>query len=717
MSRLTELLRHARSVDPQLGADLEAELGASAQRRTFGLVFERHQPEAVDLPGRTVRRGDKVRVLLQRGEKGEVDQRLWRVVRIERTLDNRVAHLEEADATEPESCVVAIDDLVAVAEFRDHIYPGLIETGRVERGGDKPFHTIMNSENYHALEMLSYTHRHSVDAIFIDPPYNSGAKDWKYNNDYVESDDEYRHSKWLAFIERRLKIARELLNPNKAVLVVTIDEKEYLRLGLLLEQMFPGSDIQMVSSVTNRAGSARAGRFARVDEYLFFVFIGAGSITPWVATMLGEDGGVEEVAATMPTVWFTAVRRGTASAERSARAGLFYPVIIDKTTGTLIGVGDSIPKDADREDYEPEPGTIALWPLAKNGREQTWRFSASRMRQYFEAGTARLGKRDPETGARPITYLQPGTLKNIANGTFVVTGKTPEGALQLALAEGAEKVVAPRTVWNRAGHFARDHGSTLLNSMLGEKRFDFPKSLYAVEDAIRFAVGDKPDALILDFFAGSGTTAHAVMRLNKQDGGRRQSISITNNEVSADEQEQLSARGLRPGDSAWEELGICDYVTKPRITAAITGLTPAGDPIEGEYKFTDEFPMDEGFEENAAFFTLTYESPLAVRHHRAFARIAPMLWLRAGSEGRIITSLQERGWDTSTAYGVLSNLDAMEEFAKAVRASKSLRLAFIVTDDEGAFQMVCRDLPNRVTAVRLYESYLLNFEISTGRSL
>ena len=247
MSRLTELLRQARKADPQLGADLEAEIGALTKRRTFGLVFEQHQPEAVVLPGMTVRRGDKVRIVPPRGETKTEDRRLWRVTRVERADGQRLAHLSELDVDDPETQVVTAADLVVVAEFRDRIYPGLIETGRVERGGDKPFHTVINAENYHALEMLTYTHRHSIDAIYIDPPYNTGAKDWKYNNNYVETDDDYRHSKWLAMMERRLKIARELLNPDDSVLIVTIDEKEYLRLGLLLEQTFPEARIQMVT--------------------------------------------------------------------------------------------------------------------------------------------------------------------------------------------------------------------------------------------------------------------------------------------------------------------------------------------------------------------------------------------------------------------------------------------------------------------------------------
>src|SRR5207248_5761934 len=140
--------------------------------------------------------------------------------------------------------------------FRDPIYPGLVSTGKVGRGGDKPFHTVINAENFHALETLLFTHRGKVDCIYIDPPYNSGNKDWKYNNDYVEGDDLYRHSKWLAMMERRLLLAKELLNPANSVLIVTIDEKEYLRLGMLLEQVFPEARIQMVIILINPASVA-----------------------------------------------------------------------------------------------------------------------------------------------------------------------------------------------------------------------------------------------------------------------------------------------------------------------------------------------------------------------------------------------------------------------------------------------------------------------------
>ena len=180
----------------------------------------------------------------------------------QRLGDAKVADLELWGAANNGNTDLALDDLVVVAEFRDTIYPGLVTTEKVQRGGDKPLHTVINGENYHVLKALTWTHRGKVDAIYIDPPYNTGAKDWKYNNDYVEGDDLYRHSKWLAMMERRLLLAKELLNPADSVLIVTIDEKEYLRLGLLLEQVFPEAEFRwsLPSSTQRGVATPRSSR-------------------------------------------------------------------------------------------------------------------------------------------------------------------------------------------------------------------------------------------------------------------------------------------------------------------------------------------------------------------------------------------------------------------------------------------------------------------------
>ncbi|MBZ0100556.1 MAG: site-specific DNA-methyltransferase, partial [Thermoanaerobaculia bacterium] len=240
MSRLTHLIRQLESKEPQLAADLKCEVEALSARRAFGLNFERHIPETVELPGRPIRKGDKVRFLPQRGKKpSSVDGRLWRVARIRRTEDGPIAELVRHESSEAAAELTKrrVEDLVVVAEFRDPIYPGLISTGKIERGGDKPYHTVINAENYHALQALLYTHEGKVDAIYIDPPYNTGARDWKYNNDYVDKDDAYRHSKWLAMMERRLKLAKRLLSPagsepvNQSRRVVVWRERGFIEGG------------------------------------------------------------------------------------------------------------------------------------------------------------------------------------------------------------------------------------------------------------------------------------------------------------------------------------------------------------------------------------------------------------------------------------------------------------------------------------------------------
>lgn len=709
MSRLTDLIAQAKAKDPKMGADLEREFRVLSSRLPFGLNFERHRPEAVELPQRPVRKGDKVRILPERGSTRKGDQRLWQVKTL--WVRDKVAELELLDAEEPESQTVALDDLVVIAEFRDIIYPGLVSTGRVQRGGDKPHHTVINGENYHVLKALTYTHRGKIDAIYIDPPYNTGAKDWKYNNDYVAGDDLYRHSKWLAMMERRLQVAKELLNPADSVLIVTIDEKEYLRLGLLLEQTFPQAIIQMVSSVINRKGSARAGGFSRVDEYIFFVRLGSAAAVSTNIDVIGLGAGITKER--LPDIWNQLMRRGTDSL-REDSPNLFYPIFVDPKTKAIVEVGDPIPLGAPRMSVSSRRGIDTVWPIRTNGAEGRWSMSSKSLRERLEMGLVKVGKRSPSNGLWTINYLISKDIQRLRDGEIISSGRDENGAHILQYADMKNRLRTPKTIWNLGSHDATEHGKTFLIGLLGGRKFPFPKALYAVEDSLRFFIKEKPNAIVLDFFSGSGTTAHAVMRLNKQDGGLRQCISVTNNEVGADEQKKLREQELRPGDPEWEQWGICDYITKPRVKAAITGKTPEGQPIKGDYKFTDEFPMADGFEENAEFFTLTYEAPLPVKHNLAFARIAPLLWLRAGAAGRRIEKLPPEGWEVADTYGLLTEIDAATPFVVAVKKAARLRLVYIVTDDDRRFQSIAQRLPEGIEPVRLYESYLTNFSFANG---
>jgi len=363
--------------DPQLRAALRAEYDKVTKNRRLGLVFDRHMPESVALPGFAIRDGEKVQVLADgTDDPTKLDATgVWTVTK----FGPETALLRDGSG---ETREVKADQLVATREFGDPIYPGLVSTGRILRGGGtdgedggKPFHTVINAENYHALETLLFAYEGQVDAIYIDPPYNTGARDWKYNNDYVDDADPYRHSKWLSFMEKRLRLAKKLLNPSRSVLIVTIDEKEYLRLGLLLEQTFPAATIQMVTSVISAKGAVRPGRFSRVEEYLFFLTQGDAQLTPQSTNMLDLDRVARTEGA--PIEWL-GLRRREPSSKRGARPNQFFPIYVDEQTGRIHSVGPALDDDVDRHGVAIPAGTVAVWPLDSRGRETLWGLTAHR---------------------------------------------------------------------------------------------------------------------------------------------------------------------------------------------------------------------------------------------------------------------------------------------------------------------------------------------------
>jgi adenine-specific DNA-methyltransferase len=465
----------------------------------------------------------------------------------------------------------------------------------------------------------------------------------------------------------------------------------------------------MVSAQVNPANVARRGAFGRNDEYIFFVMFGDAApsrveLDPeWVSSRGRTFTG---------KVRWDLLRRSGTNARRVDRPKLFYPILVNPTTRAVVGAGAPLTADARPDEFTPPASTVAVWPIRKDGSEGNWQLGPAALMRHVEQGRVRLGG-SAETGF-VVYYIKGGEYQKVLRGDYPVIGRNPDGSLDLGRADKIVNLAVPGTQWRIAAHDATQYGSRLISKFIPGRQFPFPKSLYAVEDSLRFFIADNRDAVVLDFFAGSGTTAHAVMRLNKHDGGRRQSICVTNNEVAADEHNRLREQGLRPGDADWEQWGISEYITKPRIAAAITGKTPDGDQIKGDYKFTDEFPMADGFEENAEFFTLTYETPVAVSHNLAFERIAPLLWMRAGSTGERIDSLPDEGWRVVETYGLLTDLDQATPFCEAAAKSEGLRIAYIVTDDERRFQAIVRHLPEHVEPVRLYESYLSNFRFLSG---
>jgi len=494
----------------------------------------------------------------------------------------------------------------------DRVSHTLRHLGAVERGTPgRPRHAVISGENLHALEIWLEDHEGRVDCVYIDPPYNTGARGWTYNNRYDGEADAWPHSRWLSMMESRLQLAGRLLSAD-GVLIVTIDEHEVHHLAMLLEQLFPDCRRQMVTIVNNAAGVSQGG-FYRVEEYALFCFRGDSRPVPGADDMLSEQE--------KPTpLWFSHIRYGGTNDVPSKRPGLVYPIAIDPERLRIVGVGKTLSERIADGDIEvsgrseldrwlPGPdesldGHPVIWPFRKNGALATWQNQPETLLELAREGFVQVRSfpRGPGTNRWSVSYVKAGHRQKVHDGEIPILRREPDQG-PYVLGEPRRDVVA-KTVWKRSSHDAGKWGKRVLRELLGESPFDYPKSPYAVRDALAAVVGDDQDALIVDFFAGSGTTLHATMMLNAHDGGRRRCLMATDNPVPEPVAKVLRAGGHRPGDEPYERAGIFQAVTRPRIVAAVTGKSANGEVLAAHY--LDGRPYADGYDETVDFFELEY---------------------------------------------------------------------------------------------------------------
>ncbi|MBT1035460.1 site-specific DNA-methyltransferase [Canibacter sp. lx-45] len=696
MAAINDLINQVQ--DQELRARLQAEVNKLSKQKKFGLVYEEHMPECTALYDAPIRVGSKVALK---------DKQITTIYEVKGLSDSKVQCYDKVTQCEIE---LPLEDLICIAEFGEPIYPYLELVDSVCNAPDSSlWHTLIEADNYHALQLLEYLYAGQVDCIYIDPPYNTGARDWKYNNDYVDSSDAYRHSKWLSMMEKRLRLAKKLLNPKDSVLIVTIDEKEYLHLGCLLEELFPEAKMQMVSSVISVQGSVREGMFTRSNEYIYFVFIGEARAEKTSDDMLNPEASEKH----KDHVWFQFIRTGK-GALREDSPNLFYPFFINED-GSLNSVGDPLPINESIESVTAPEGTIAVWPITSKGLEGRWRTGIEVARNRAKSGFLRAGKSLRGRQYSMMTLNQ-GTIDAISKGELTICGYQNDGSAIIDTSHRSIKRTA-KTVWNKTSHNAGWHGTKLLDAILLEGSFPYPKSIYAVHDAMRFFVENKPNALILDFFSGSGTTLHAVNLLNAEDGGQRRCIMVTNNEVSDEESKRLKKDGFKPGDPEWESLGIAQYVTWPRTVCSIEGHDVSGNPLKGNY-LDSERSMADGFEANAAFFKLGFLDKNAVALGRQFKELLPVLWMKTGCVGTCprlnsdelpsILVFPENG------FAILLDELIFPEFIDKVNAEDAVEHIFIVTDSIGGFKEMASHLQAE-NVYQMYRDYLDNFRINIGR--
>ena len=702
MAAIHDLL--AQIADEALRERIEQEVNKLSKTKKFGLVFEQHLPECTPLYDMPIKVGVNVMLKNSKDDKG-----VYVVLKIS---DEEVICGKKENIQDQVS--FAKGDIVRVAEFGEPIYPYLKPIDSVCNAPDSYlWHTLIEADNYHALQLLEYLYAGKVDCIYIDPPYNTGARDWKYNNDYVDSSDSYRHSKWLSFIERRLRIAKKLLNPNESVLIITIDDKEYLHLGCLLEELFPDANIQMVSDVINPKGTMQRKIFPRTDEYIFFVWI--GSAEP-CEQKLNKDWLIGNADNTKHNRyrWQPFVR---ANISRQKTPSMFYPIFVNKEGNKVLRVGTALDKSVDRNEIEVRDGEVAIFPINTKGEEAIWHLSQESFLEAYNKGFIRLGEVTDKGMSR--SYLSSGMQKKIEEGVLPILGRNPDGSVIFGIDEYEPEFI-PGTQWRIKSHDATEHGTKLLQNFIG-KRFSYPKALYSTEDSIRFFVSNKPKALVLDFFAGSGTTLHAINLLNAEDGGKRRCIIVTNNEVSEDEAKQLEAKGIQRGSDEWNAMGIARYVTWPRTVSSIYGKNVDGDIVEGEYITQNDTPikMEDGFKANAIFFKLGFLDKTAVALGMQFREMLPVLWMKAGAIGKCpainSSDLPNMLILPDNQFAVLIDENAFSEFEEKIRFYPEIQTVFLITDYEVNYQSMAKNLGVE-KIYQLYRDYLDNFRINHGRN-
>lgn len=561
MAAIHDLL--AQIQDEALRDRIENEVNKITKTKKFGLVFEQHLPEVTPLYDVPIKAGTNVML-----RNSKEDKTIYSVLKI----DGDEAVCARRDNIQ-EQTKFALNDIVRVAEFGEAIYPCLKPVDSVCNAPDSSlWHTLIEADNYHALQLLEYLYAGKVDCIYIDPPYNTGARDWKYNNDYVDGNDAYRHSKWLSMMEKRLKLARKLLKPNTGVLIVTIDEHEVHHLRTLLEELFPDFYIQMTTDVINPKGVTQ-GRFSRVEEYNIFCF------APDAYVADSDDNLLNPPELKKVPRWKGLLRSGT-DAQREDRENMFYPVLIDESIGAVAKVGDPLPLEIIPNIEERIEGYPVAWPIRKDGSFGRWSVGAETLRDLVSKGYVSCGKYDKQRKTWGISYISQPNQKLIEEGKIIITDRDPvTNVVTVEYASSENRVI--KTVWHRTLHDAGAYGSDIITEIIGQTNaFSFPKSLYAEHDSISSVLRNKKDALVVDFFAGSGTTMHAINLLNYEDGGNRRCILVTNNEVSEDDSKKLEEDGISRGTDEWDANGICRSVTWPRVKNSILGKHSDGTPLQ-----------------------------------------------------------------------------------------------------------------------------------------
>lgn len=511
-------------------------------------------------------------------------------------------------------------------------FPVLKETKNKEIKTDKtgPVNLLIEGDNYHSLAVLNFTHNQAVDLIYIDPPYNTGNRSWRYNNDYIERDDPFKHSKWLAFMERRLKLAKNLLKPD-GIIIVTIDDYEVFPLGMLMDEIFGEQNrLANITVLNKKSGRTTDKFFATCHEY-YLVYAKNAALAGIELFELNQDQLAEYKYEdkTSHYKWRDFLRTGGFSTPKE-RPNSYYPIYFNEKSGSIS--------------LDNGKGFVEILPIDSKDQKRVWRQTRPSFLELVKAGDIKIEK-----------------------------GRSGEYAVRIK--DRVKVGIKPKTVWDSPRYDAATHGTKLLESILGKsKMFDFPKSLYAVFDAVQIVTKSKKDAVILDFFAGSGTTGHAVLELNKEDDGKRQFILCTNNEND-----------------------ICTDVCYPRVKKVINGYTSSNNEKVA------------GLGSNLKYFTCDFvEAEPTDRNKRKLVSESTELLcikenifdlVRSGSDFNIFRNGDKH-------LGIVFYEEAIGDFKNAIKKLKGHFNVYVFSLGDDTHEEAFTDVRNRVTLCAIPEVIL-----------
>ncbi len=702
MAVLDDLLRKVS--DPVLRDRLTKEIHKATKHKKFGLVFEEHLPECTPLFDVPIKKGSRVAV--RDIEIKETFTVLSVEDRVVKCISNNDKEMHE----------FPLKDLVTVAEFGEPIYPYLQTIDTVCNAPDSElWHTLIEADNYHALQLLEYMYAGKVDCIYIDPPYNTGKDEWRYNDAFVDSNDLWAHSKWLSFMKRRLLLAKKVLSLSGA-LIISIGYQQIHRLTMLCEEIFP--DRQVVPITVQTSGGKPSGGFNYLHEYLLFVV--PQSFSPKPTAFAG--GHVTSPYHGMTLASFT----------QYERPNQVYPIFCDENTGEIKGCGKSLQERVNDGSYKGElddfiydyseapAGCVCVWPVSNKGQQCVWRLIPSRFMSDVQKGYIRVlpQKSRSTQNVFSVQFLSAGIIEKINNKELAVVGREPINNTLILDQYFSEGTNIP-TIWNDK-LFYTSKGTSQIQDVFKEKEFPYPKPIALIMEAIRSCT--TPNGLVLDFFAGSATTLVAVNLLNEQDNGHRQCILVTNNELSKKQMKKLRQEGVKPGSEPWESQGICRAVAWPRIKNTILGKCIDSTELNGVYDvFGDDDPVkqSDGFEVNAIYFRLGFLEKNAVALGRQFKELLGVLWMKAGAIGPCPhltknATIPEMMILPQNKMAILVDDTAFATFAEQMKQHPEIETVYIVTDSDRGYREMSRELGTKNT-YQLYRDYLDNFRINHRR--